>query len=407
MALFRRGPEPEDPKKDKRIWHYEILFAGKRIRGSTHTNRRTVAEAFVKQKRLELERALAGLPVEEARQRIATVKDLADAYLERAKITTPKTAVTFSAPSLKNVTRHLGGVMLPNLTQERIVAYMTARQREGAAGRTINGELGELARAIGHPWRVLWPKVSKLEQSRDVGKALTVEQERALIEAAERLARGDAKRTFKRKNGRTHEQTLGPRGVMMPTLLRLALLTGMRAEELTGMRWEQVDLEAKTITVGKAKTAAGRGRVIPLGPEALMAMESHLAWWAAKFGPARPELCVFPWGSPQPVDPARPMTTLKHAWETVREEAGVNCRWHDLRHSFCTKLAEAGVPESTMLALMGHMSRAMLERYSHIRMAAKRDAVEGLRVGKPVEKRAAEEGSPTKSPTQRKRATLQ
>jgi hypothetical protein len=41
-------------------------------------------------------------------------------------------------------------------------------------------------------------------------------------------------------------------------------------------------------------------------------------------------------------------------------------------------MAEAGVPESTMLALMGHMSRAMLERYSHIRMAAKREAVKAL-----------------------------
>ena len=44
--------------------------------------------------------------------------------------------------------------------------------------------------------------------------------------------------------------------------------------------------------------------------------------------------------------------------------AGVRCGLHDLRHTFCT-----------MLALMGHMSRAMLERYSHIRMAAKREAV--------------------------------
>jgi hypothetical protein len=41
-------------------------------------------------------------------------------------------------------------------------------------------------------------------------------------------------------------------------------------------------------------------------------------------------------------------------------------------------MAEAGVPESTMLALMGHMSRAMLEKYSHIRMAAKREAVKSL-----------------------------
>jgi len=39
-----------------------------------------------------------------------------------------------------------------------------------------------------------------------------------------------------------------------------------------------------------------------------------------------------------------------------------------LQHSFATRLAENGVSESTMLALMGHMSRAMLERYSHIRI---------------------------------------
>jgi hypothetical protein len=48
-------------------------------------------------------------------------------------------------------------------------------------------------------------------------------------------------------------------------------------------------------------------------------------------------------------------------------------------------MAEAGVPESTMLAIMGHMSRAMLERYSHIRMAAKRAAMDvlSLNIGGP------------------------
>jgi hypothetical protein len=39
----------------------------------------------------------------------------------------------------------------------------------------------------------------------------------------------------------------------------------------------------------------------------------------------------------------------------------------------------SGLAESTMLAIMGHMSRAMLERYSHIRLEAKRQAVEALR----------------------------
>ncbi len=65
------------------------------------------------------------------------------------------------------------------------------------------------------------------------------------------------------------------------------------------------------------------------------------------------------------------------AWGARREKAAVNCRIHDLRH-VATKPAEAGTPESTMLALLGHMSRAMLEHYSHVRLAGKRVAVEAL-----------------------------
>jgi len=72
---------------------------------------------------------------------------------------------------------------------------------------------------------------------------------------------------------------------------------------------------------------------------------------------------------------------MKTAWGTLRKRAGVNCRWHDLSHTAATKMAGVGIPESTMLAIMGHMSQAMLERYSHIRMAAKRDAVESLSTG--------------------------
>lgn len=120
--------------------------------------------------------------------------------------------------------------------------------------------------------------------------------------------------------------------------------------------------------------------MIPMGASVFKSMLQHLAWWSSKFGEALPDLCCFPFGNP-PSDPTRHISTLKHSWETVREAAGIDCRWHDLRHSFCTKLAEDGVPESTMLSLMGHMSRAMLERDSHIRIAAKRVAVEGLTVG--------------------------
>jgi len=95
---------------------------------------------------------------------------------------------------------------------------------------------------------------------------------------------------------------------------------------------------------------------------------------------AKPEYYLFPFGRPAPTDPTQPTTTLKTVWSSIRETAGVECRLHDLRHTAATKMAEAGTPESTMLALMGHMSRAMLERYSHIRMTAKREAVKALTI---------------------------
>ena len=60
----------------------------------------------------------------------------------------------------------------------------------------------------------------------------------------------------------------------------------------------------------------------------------------------------------------------------------MSCRFHDLRHTALTRMSELDVPEGTMLALAGHMSRAMLERYNHTRMAAKRKAVEALALPK-------------------------
>jgi hypothetical protein len=72
------------------------------------------------------------------------------------------------------------------------------------------------------------------------------------------------------------------------------------------------------------------------------------------------------------------MGSMKSAWTTCRKAAGVWCRLHDLRHTFISGLAEAGVLESTMKAIAGWMSAMMLERYSHTRAKAKREAVNKL-----------------------------
>jgi len=72
------------------------------------------------------------------------------------------------------------------------------------------------------------------------------------------------------------------------------------------------------------------------------------------------------------------MQRWKVGWESARRTAKVSCRFHDLRHTFISRLAESQASDSTVMALAGHVSRSMMERYSHIRMEAKRRAVDDL-----------------------------
>src|SRR5579862_131178 len=348
MAVFKRG----------NVWWYEFIFVGKRVRESAKTSRKTIALEAERQRKLELEKTLAGIPVERRENRIKSVTDVVKPYQESYGINHREQSILFSKGRLAHVTRLLGNTLLPDLTHETIRQYVKQRLEEGACGITVNMELGELSRAMGHPWSALWPKVRKLEERKDVGKAISPEEEKRLLVAA---------------NG-------NKRWKMLATFLRVGLLTGMRSGEITGLTWGQVDFENRVITVGRAKTSSGTGRRIPMNKELFAAIKSHAEWFTGKFGETKAEYFLFPFGKPAPTDPTRPTTTLKTAWASLRGKAVVDCRLHDLRHTAATKMAEAGVPESTMLAIMGHMSRAMLERYSHIRMAAKREAVEALSI---------------------------
>ena len=65
-------------------------------------------------------------------------------------------------------------------------------------------------------------------------------------------------------------------------------------------------------------------------------------------------------------------------FRSVRIKAGVTGRWHDNRHTLITDLAESGAADETIRDIAGHVSKQMLKHYSHIRMAAKRGALEGI-----------------------------
>jgi integrase len=70
---------------------------------------------------------------------------------------------------------------------------------------------------------------------------------------------------------------------------------------------------------------------------------------------------------------------LEAGLETCLFKAAVRYRWHDLRHTFISRLAEnPNVSEETIRALAGHVSKQMLQRYSHIRLHAKQAAIAAL-----------------------------
>lgn len=91
-----------------------------------------------------------------------------------------------------------------------------------------------------------------------------------------------------------------------------------------------------------------------------------------------PEWYVFPFGKLSPSDPTRPATTLKTAWNNVRKNAKVKGRWYDNRHTLISDLAESGAGDQTNIDIAGHVSKQMLKHYSHIRMEAKRTALESI-----------------------------
>jgi len=358
MSIYQ--PKYKDPKTGEMvksaIWWMDFNLCGRRIRESTGVTRKTLAVEAQKRRKLDLERSLAGLPSETKEARIRTVGEMVEAYRTRYTDGHRRQSIKQLNSLSKHLMRHLSAIMLPDLNEDRVRGYVKERQAEEAGNRAINIEVGILARSIGRKRSDLWPGLKSLKERNDIGKALTPEQEAQLLAA-----------TVKAES-----PLIGP-------FVRIALTTGMRSGEILGLTWGRVNLLERFIVVGESKTTASSGRIIPMNEDLYQVLIAFADWHQQECGGIAPERYVFPIRKVRGrYENTRRMVSIRASWETVREEAGLSCRIHDLRHSACTKMAEAGVSEFGMMSVMGHVSRSMLERYSHVRMEAKRTAVEAL-----------------------------
>ncbi len=389
---------PEEPKKEERkkdrdndglhrrrgIWHTRVnvngrwreLSLGTRNYNEARKKRQEKVEEFEERQKLP---DLATLPFREA----------AELWLgERLKLVAGGT-YKIEKERLTPLVQKLGNLRLIDITPQHLRAYQLVRI-EQVSPRTCNLELKVVRQLLktARLWSRLADDVKPLkENSKGPGRALTQEEESRLFAYAQKS---------------TYLSASFFAGIV-------AANTTMRGCELKGLRLRDVDLINRTVIIlrNSTKTDAGT-RLIPLNGAAVWAL-TRLLERARLLNATEPEHFLFPAfrykhtkeakTSGSYYDPTRYMVSWRSGWRTLTSKAGLKgLRFHDLRHHSITKLAEAGVPEQTLMSIAGHVSREMLEHYSHIRLQAKRAAVDALDTFNPPPEEAQEpigEISPT------------
>ena len=357
MSVFRRP--------GRRVWWFEFQYRGRRYRESAGTRSKTLAIEIERKRRRDVEESANGI----RRNRNAAVlfSVAASDWLALKKPGWADKTYTIEETSIGHLTPHFGKLLLTDITDNDISRYQAARREAKAANKTINNEVGTLRAILRRHrlWAQIAPDVRMLRAREDAGRALSVDEEEKLLRAC----------------ASSRSRSLLP-------AVTLALNTGLRHDELRLLTWRQIDLVNEAVTVGKSKTEHGAGRSVPLNARGLKAMID----WSQDFPDRKPNHYVFPSekvgvaGNDRIVsvfdtDPTKAISSWKVAWTTVRENAGVSCRFHDLRHTTVTRLLERGVAFAVVATIMGWSpatSVRMAKRYGHIGQSPQREAMRRL-----------------------------
>lgn len=248
---------------------------------------------------------------------------------------------------------------LANVPEKPLVAlqpsdihgYTQTRIKAGIRPGTINRELSVISATVNHavrrwgvpvtnPVRYQWLKAEPPRL-----RYLTPEEAARLIAIAETL-RED-----------------------LADFIRLALHTGCRKNELLTLKWTDVNMLRRYITLRPEQTKSNRRRAIPLNKTALQAMarlaqDNKTQWVFArrKNGTVGERVKALDW-----------------LFRKAVSLAGIeDFRIHDLRHTFASWLVSEGVELVKVRDLLGHTSIKMTERYAHLMPDRLHDAVETL-----------------------------
>src|SRR5499427_9667506 len=224
MSVYRRGD----------VWWYKFRFAGQMIRETSKSNSKTVAKEAERARRRELEESYNQIK----RRTLPPTLDRAGSdWLEAEKPhLAERTYEIYEVAYRCHLKPELGSLLLCDIDASEIAAYQAKRKTEKASARTLNKELQVLRQILKRHklWGHLQGDVRFERESEGVGKAIMEEQEQALLATCEK-------------------------NLLLSTVVTLALNTALRKNEIRTLGWQQLDLIARTLTVGRTKTEGGSG----------------------------------------------------------------------------------------------------------------------------------------------------
>src|SRR6267143_1153123 len=322
MALYRRGA----------VWWMRLSYEGRQIRRSTDVTDRKLAERiYFKVRGLVAGGTWCERPVVRPRK----VKDVLDRYL-RDYSAPNKAALTHRRDRslAAHVLRAFGEVPIEQLRPARLAEYKASRRAQGAAPQTLNAELT----LLGHAYKLAvreWEwvtdnpvlRITKEKVRNGIERWLTSEEEHRLLAASP---------------------------PWLQEIIVFALHTGMRRGEILNLQWSHVDLSRHTLTILEQKN--GARDTLPVNDTAMEVLQAR----AAVRTNSTEAVFVNEAGHP------REACNLLRAFYPAMRKAGIaRFRFHDLRHTFATRLIQAGVDVYTVQKLGRWKTISMVLRYAH------------------------------------------
>lgn len=246
---------------------------------------------------------------------------------------------------------HIGEVKIDQLTPEHFEAYVDFRRDENPECRLFND------------WKHFIMVCTKAHQKGYLrGKIKVDNPDEEFDSPGRELSDDEISRLLRAATGAKWSKYIPPKPILVQFVA--AYTMGMRKREILRLKKVNLDLEKREIHLQKKMVKTRKTRRFKMNPFFYELIVKHLAKYQTprfkkKYGSS-------PYVFPSPTDPMQPVDANKSAWNALKKAAKVECRFHDLRHTFLTRaLLKLKLNPSDVSVYAGVSLRTLYEVYLH------------------------------------------